>query len=373
MKQTFKELKELFSYFADDLSRRVFWARLRADLDPSAENILELVSLSGGLAGRERETWKKDVERFARLARPSAGEKVVLYGTGEVGQSMARSFDKLGVAFYGFSGRRAAAFPHGLMGRPVLSPEELTANPELYYVVIATSDKYYEEIADYLKERRFPRDRILLYIPPEMRSQYFDFPDLYPKNTAFVDGGCFDLGDSIRFSTWCGGQYTRIFAFEPDPACYATCVENAKREGLERVELIQSGLAAEVGTASFFAEGHGSSRIVQSESGNQIQTIQTVSIDATVGDTTIGFVKLDVEGAELSVLRGAETVIQRDRPFLAVCVYHRPGDLLDITSYLHSLVPEYRFYLRHYSVWSTETVLYATASRKNYADNGGTG
>lgn len=37
-------------------------------------------------------------------------------------------------------------------------------------------------------------------------------------------------------------------------------------------------------------------------------------------------VKMDVEGSEMDVLRGAETLLQRDNVRFAVCTYHREGD-----------------------------------------------
>jgi len=44
---------------------------------------------------------------------------------------------------------------------------------------------------------------------------------------------------------------------------------------------------------------------------------------------------------------------------MAVCVYHLRGDVLAIMNELNRLVPEYRFWLRHYSASLSETVLYA--------------
>ena len=49
----------------------------------------------------------------------------------------------------------------------------------------------------------------------------------------------------------------------------------------------------------------------------------------------------------------------RDKPLCAISVYHKPGDVLAVMDYLHELVPEYRFWLRHYSPANSETVLYA--------------
>lgn len=58
----------------------------------------------------------------------------------------------------------------------------------------------------------------------------------------------------------------------------------------------------------------------------------------------------------------------RDRPLLALSVYHRMGDMLAIMDYLHHLVPEYRFWLRHYSVGLADTVLCAVCGgrRRQY-------
>lgn len=74
----------------------------------------------------------------------------------------------------------------------------------------------------------------------------------------------------------------------------------------------------------------------------------------------VGFIKMDIEGAEFDALHGAKGVIVRDKPMLALSVYHRAGDMLAMMDYLHSLVPEYHFWLRHYSIGLADTVLYVS-------------
>lgn len=56
---------------------------------------------------------------------------------------------------------------------------------------------------------------------------------------------------------------------------------------------------------------------------------------------------------------GTIETIKRDKPKCAICVYHKPEDIYEITSFLHRVVPEYKFYMRHYSLCDNETVLYA--------------
>ena len=66
-----------------------------------------------------------------------------------------------------------------------------------------------------------------------------------------------------------------------------------------------------------------------------------------------------IEGAELEALKGAKETIQRDKPKLAVCIYHRPEDMVEIPLYIKQLVPDYKLYIRHHSNTAGETVLYA--------------
>lgn len=44
---------------------------------------------------------------------------------------------------------------------------------------------------------------------------------------------------------------------------------------------------------------------------------------------------------------------------LAISLYHKPEDMTEIPLYIQSLVPEYKFYVRHHSNCYTETVFYA--------------
>ena len=54
---------------------------------------------------------------------------------------------------------------------------------------------------------------------------------------------------------------------------------------------------------------------------------------------------MDIEGSEMKALKGAEKLIRERKPNLAICVYHKPNDIVDIPLYLKSLVPEYKIYL----------------------------
>jgi len=96
--------------------------------------------------------------------------------------------------------------------------------------------------------------------------------------------------------------------------------------------------------------------------------VQTISVDDFVKQRAlkrVDFVKMDVEGAELKVLKGAEKTIRRFRPKLAIALYHRIDDFITIPRYVKSLALDYEFHLDHFTIHEEETVLFA--SRKDRA------
>lgn len=73
----------------------------------------------------------------------------------------------------------------------------------------------------------------------------------------------------------------------------------------------------------------------------------------------VSFIKLDIEGAERYALEGAKSIINRDRPVLAVSTYHLQDDLLVLSKIIQIFECGYSVYLRHYMLSSGDTVLYA--------------
>jgi hypothetical protein len=62
----------------------------------------------------------------------------------------------------------------------------------------------------------------------------------------------------------------------------------------------------------------------------------------------------------MRALMGAKVTISKYMPRLAIAIYHKPEDIVEIPFYILSLFPGYRLYIRHYNTWHTsETFLYA--------------
>ncbi len=157
-------------------------------------------------------------------------------------------------------------------------------------------------------------------------------------------------------------KFERIYCFEPDEKCLDSLKEITQNLQLDNVVIINKGAWDKSERLSFASDStHGASKIVSisQESHNELQEIETIAIDDIVEDN-VTFIKMDIEGAEMKALKGAERTIKRHKPKLAICVYHKNEDILDIYKYITNLVPEYKIYLRHHNVSGTETVLYAT-------------
>lgn len=87
--------------------------------------------------------------------------------------------------------------------------------------------------------------------------------------------------------------------------------------------------------------------------------IQVGTVDKELEGEPVTFIKMDVEGAEREALIGAERTIRKYAPKLAISVYHRPEDIWELPEIILRYNPDYQLFLRHYSLNSCETVLYA--------------
>ena len=98
------------------------------------------------------------------------------------------------------------------------------------------------------------------------------------------------------------------------------------------------------------------------------------SVDELYADDYVSFVNMDIEGAELNVLQGMTQIIQRCRPILAICLYHKAQDLVDIPQFIRRNCYDYKLYLRKYPTvyfyyfdgvnQVSETVLYAVPKER---------
>ncbi len=351
-------MQTCYDALLDDLSKQLFFARLQTDIDPSEEHIQQLAALGG----HGKDQLLAQLPWLSELVEKRT--PIYLYGAGIFGMWWGTMLLNLGVNVKAFFDRRYETLQTRL-GLPVLEPPIFQKNWETVMErgakILVTATLPEDEIMGLLEEAGFPKERLLpqtRYYIVDLEHQYFDFMDHVPADGAFVDAGCFDLDTAIRFAKLRGNPNTRIIAFEPDLDNYAKCEEKIAEEHLTNVRLIQAGLWSENTTLHFRGGGVGTSLLCDDGE----STVPVVTLCSAVGGEPVAFLKMDIEGSEMEALKGAADIIRRDKPFCAVCVYHKPGDVLEIAWYLKQLVPEYRLAIRHYAVTADETVLYAFVS-----------
>ena len=105
---------------------------------------------------------------------------------------------------------------------------------------------------------------------------------------------------------------------------------------------------------------NGSLGAAVSDNGNSF--VKCVALDDIV-EEDYALIKLDVEGFELNVLKGAVKFLKNNSP-LMICVYHKPEDIYQMPEFILSVNDKYKFYLRHYTNSIFETVLYAIIDKE---------
>jgi FkbM family methyltransferase len=169
-------------------------------------------------------------------------------------------------------------------------------------------------------------------------------------------GGCW--GDTALYFAHMAGPEGRVRTFEFEPTNLERLRGNLELNPAlsARVEIDERALwhasGEQLGAVPF---GPGTAIAAGGD-----LPVPSVAIDA-LGLERVDFIKLDVEGAELQALRGAEATLRRDRPRLAVSLYHRPEDWTALPRFLDGLDLGYRFSLGHFTVHAEETVLFAWA------------
>ena len=219
------------------------------------------------------------------------------------------------------------------------------------------SDEESKEIIDKIVEKR--RLNFMDYTDIKTKKNEYFIEDFFAKDNeeVFIDAGAYD-GDSIDdFVVWSKGEYKKIYAFEPDSKIVGKLRNNLYKYG-DKVEFYQAGVW-DKDSFVYLCETDGkySGKIVEEK--NSTVRIETKSLDSTVKDR-VTFIKMDIEGSEMKALEGAKSMILKDRPKLAICIYHKLNDLWEIPFWIHELVPEYKMYIRHHGIRCYSTILYAT-------------
>lgn len=230
--------------------------------------------------------------------------------------------------------------------------EELQLHKEWWSKLYSLmSDDYSKKVlADVLRFRLSANLKYLNEYSIRIKDQYFEDFMGY-KSEIFVDAGGFD-GDTTEEFINRYPDYQKVYFFEPSKIN----LDAARRRlaGRSNIDYKQLGLSDSNGSL-FFNGNAGSASAI---SGDKGEPISVVTLDDVIGGNPVTFIKMDLEGWEMNALRGAEATIRKNKPKLAIAVYHSAKDFREVPMYLLSINPEYKIFLRHYTQGWSETVMY---------------
>ncbi|MFD2112878.1 FkbM family methyltransferase [Thiorhodococcus fuscus] len=172
------------------------------------------------------------------------------------------------------------------------------------------------------------------------------------RSVVYVDGGAYD-GDTLMQAAE-RLQLAGAYVFEPDPANFSKLARKTRTFGFP-VTGFPCGLSNATEWLAFSCENGEASAIMSSGESR----IQCVTLDDCLMNQRIDYIKLDIEGHELAALEGAQGIIARDRPVLAIAAYHRWDDIWKIPEFLQRIEPRYQLTYRIHESNTFDSVLYA--------------
>lgn len=230
---------------------------------------------------------------------------------------------------------------------------------ENYYYIMQNESRYYKiltSLEDEESKRTFIEvirclidNDIYRYKEHKTEEKYFD-NKIYKsmeENEIWINcGSC--TGDTILHYLTLKREFKRIYAIEIDKEMVIHLKEMFKLFPVE--------IKDKIIVYSQYLEGCDSN----------------YNIDHVFEKENISLINMDIEGMEMTVLKGAIKKIKEDLPVLAIAAYHKPEDLLDIPEFIFEQSSDYHIYFRKYRGYCPEAlneyIYYAVPTKRMVID-----
>jgi FkbM family methyltransferase len=195
-------------------------------------------------------------------------------------------------------------------------------------------------------------------IKDNMYDDYFDLDllsdHITPSMEVFVDCGAYN-GDTIESYLRNYSEYHHLYLYDMVPANLDVAREKFKK--LDNIEYRNVGVGDFSQKGQFIkVSNYASSEVSVKndrttivpgiEDAPDLVDIPIVTLDEDISEP-ITFLKMDIEGSEISAINGARAHIMKDRPKLAICTYHSYPHLWQIPRLIDEIRSDYTFYLRY--------------------------
>jgi len=145
--------------------------------------------------------------------------------------------------------------------------------------------------------------------------------DLIRNKSVIIDIGG-NIGETTLNFAKFAGKKANVYSFEPDSKCYEKLMHNISLNNFENIKVFNFGLGdvdAKYYLASDSRNNKGGNKIhlnITEEHNIVVKRLDDVVKEEQIFH--VDFIKIDVEGFEYRVLKGAEEIIKNDRPILFI-------------------------------------------------------
>ena len=338
-------------------------------------------------------------------------DQVVVYGTGNAGISVSQVLKRFGVKILHYVDSNPERWGEPFMGRDVQGPDSLSeSGPPVLIASYYASDiatilekrkiRYYDfsfcvdfdrwkdhfnpAVFDVQQATRFAHEcltggsqRAFLgciryrqtYDPLDLEAPgcpHYWHPRVQPMaGDVYIDGGAW-TGDTLQELKSTFEDRIEVHSFEPDKTNFTSLQELVANRGWQGVDINCTALWHKAGKIRFINSESAvhtmQSRVADANVASDDESVDAIDLDSYCQSRKVSpsFLKLDVEGSELSVIEGGRTTLKHSRPRLALSAYHLPNDLWMIGERVRSINPDYRFEFAHHSQQLFESVVYAS-------------
>ncbi len=165
------------------------------------------------------------------------------------------------------------------------------------------------------------------------------------RNKHIIDAGGYVGDTALLFSSYTDKN---IHVFEASPSNMDIIRETIRLNHLDNIVPVSKALGEKSGTATFsLGERNSCNSLVERPGYNYPDHIEVpvVTLDDYVRENNIevGLIKVDIEGGEQLLLRGAVETIRTQHPILLISIYHSANDFFEIKPMIEKMYDKYTF------------------------------
>lgn len=165
------------------------------------------------------------------------------------------------------------------------------------------------------------------------------------RNKHIIDAGGYVGDTALLFSSYTDKS---IHVFEASPSNMDIIRETIRLNQLENIVPVSKALGENSGTATFsLGERNSCNSLVERPGYNYPNHIEVpvITLDDYVRENNleVGLIKVDIEGGEQLLLKGAVETIRTQHPILLISIYHSANDFFEIKPMIKKMCDKYTF------------------------------